>query len=265
MRPAWFFRALPIAAILVIGSCGSAVAQQIVKLRASFSPERLGTPTTISIAFRISSVPAGDSLPLTNVSVLLPDEMGLATSGLGLENCALSRLEAFGPSGCPANALMGRGTASAEIPIGGEDIVESAQVELFSSHVQNGRLALMVYVDAKSPVFAQLVFPATVVPASLPYGEGIDTEVPLVPTVPGGPNVAVTHFKMMIGTTTAGPDHFVYFRSAHRRRVPYHPRGLLLPPACPRGGFPFQALFTFEDGSTATARTTVPCPRHTRH
>ena len=163
MRPSSLLLVVSVAVILTTCACGSAVARQIATLRASFSPERLGAPTTIFFGFRISSIPVGSSMPLTNVSVFLPSEMGLATSGLGLRNCLLSRLEAIGPPGCPSSALMGRGTATAEIPIGGEIVAESAQIEVFSARVREGRLALMVYANAPFPVSAQLVFPATVV------------------------------------------------------------------------------------------------------
>jgi hypothetical protein len=234
---------------------------QFARLHAAFSPEALGAPATISLAFRISSLPVGSSMPLTNVSLFLPNEMGIATSDLGLENCELDRLEALGAFGCPAASRMGLGTATAEIPIGGEVIVESARVEVFSARVRDGRLALMVYANAKSPVLAQLVFPATVIPAQPPYSEGIDTDVPLVPTLPGAPDVAVTRFQMTLGSEATGPDRFVYYHWVRGHRVPYFPRGLILPPVCPRGGFPFKALFTFQDNSVASARTTVPCPR----
>jgi len=237
---------------------------QTASLEVSFSPERLGAPTTIFFGFRISSIPPASQMPLTNVSVLLPSEMGLATSGLGLENCLVSKLEENGPEGCPANALMGRGTATAEIPIGGETVAESAQIEIFSAPVQNGRLALLVYASAGSPVSAQLVFSATVVPAPPPYGEGIDTSVPLVPSLPGTPDVAVTRFHMALGTTDRGAGRFVYYRRVRGVRVAYSPSGLLLPPSCPRGGFPFEAQFVFQDQTAATARTTVPCPRAAR-
>jgi hypothetical protein len=243
--------------------CTDAAASQNASLQVSLRPERLGAPTTIFISFRISSVPAGDSMPLTDVSMFLPLEMGLATSGLGLENCLRSRLEESGPEGCPSDSRMGRGTATAEIPIGGERVVESAQVELFSSPVQEGRLALMVYANALSPVLAQLVFPATVVPSPPPYGEALDTNVPLVPTLPGAPDVAVTRFQMTLGTPMSGPDRFVYHRSVRGRSIAYSPRGLILPSVCPHGGFPFESHFAFQDGTAATARVRVPCPRQT--
>jgi hypothetical protein len=264
LRAASVLRALPVAVLLGACSCQSAVAGEAATLQASFSPDRLNAYATVFLGFRLSSIPAGSQMPLTNVSVFLPSEIGLATSGLGLENCVLSRLEEEGPEGCPSDSLMGRGTATAEIAIEGDLVVQSAQVYLFSAPVREGRLALMVFVDAKSPVEAELVFPATVVPAPLPYSEGVDTNVPLVPSVAGGPDVAVTRFQMALGATKAGPDHFVYYRKVRGHRVPYSPRGLLLPPSCPRGGFPFEASFTFVDGSMATARTTVPCP-NTKH
>jgi hypothetical protein len=253
--------ALPVALLLAACVCQGAAARQVAALQASFSPDRPGVYATIFIGFRISSIPAGEQVPLTKVSVDFPSEIGLATSGLGLENCLRSKLEEVGLSGgCPFDSLMGRGTATAEIPLAGELVVESAQVDVFSARVQNGHLALMVFVEAHSPVEAELVFPATVVPAPPPYSEGVETNVPLVPTVPDGPDVAVTHFQMALGSTPTGPDHFVYYRWVRGHRVAYSPRGLLLPPTCPHGGFPFKAQFVFQDETTATARTIVPCP-----
>src|ERR1700733_4604469 len=118
--------------------CGSALAAQTASLYASLSPERLGAHTTIFLGFRISSVPPASQSPLTNVSVRLPGEMGLATSGLGIENCRLNMLEARGTFGCPVDALMGRGIATAETPIGGEIISESAQIEVFPLLCEKG-------------------------------------------------------------------------------------------------------------------------------
>jgi hypothetical protein len=252
---------LPIAVLLAACVCHGAAARQVATLQASFSPDRLGAYATIFLAFRISSIPAGEQVPLTEASLELPSEIGLATSGLGLENCRRSGLEEVGVvGGCPSDSLMGRGTATAEIPFAGALVVESAQVDVFSAPVQNGHLTLMVFVEAHSPVEAELVFPATVVPVPPPYSEGIETSIPLIPTVPEGPDVAVTHFQMALGSTPTGPDHFVYYGWVHGHRVAYSPRGLLLPSTCPRGGFPFEAQFVFQDERTTTARTTVPCP-----
>jgi hypothetical protein len=244
--------------VLLAGRCCSALAAQVARLEASFSPERLGGPTTIFFGFKISST-TGSLVPLTNFGVLLPSEMGIARSGLGLENCVAARLEESGPEGCPADARMGRGIATAQVPIESEPVVESAQIEVFSAPVRDGRLALLVYANAISPIVAQIVFPAAVLPASMPFGENIDTSLPLVPTVPEGPDVAITSFYTAIGTAP-GPGRFAYYKSVRGKRVAYSPSGLILPSSCPRGGFPFTAEFSFQDQTTATARTTVPCP-----
>ncbi len=252
-----------IVAVLLIFSSSSALAKQTARLEVSFSPERLGEPTTIYFGFTISSVGPNAPAALTNVGVSLPDEMGIAASGLGLENCIASRLEARGPEGCPSNARMGRGIATAQIPIGGETVSESAEIELFSAPVKDGHLAMLVYANATSPVWAQLVFPVTVIPALAPFGENIDTNIPLVPSLPGGPDVAVTHFHASIGSAS-GPGHFVYHELVRGRGISYVPRGLILPSRCPSNGFPFEAQFSFQDQTSATARTNVPCPRPAR-
>jgi hypothetical protein len=79
--------------------------------------------------------------------------------------------------------------------------------------------------------------------------------VPLVPGVPEGPDVAVVKVRVRIG------GNLVYYRRAHGRKVAYRPQGVRLPPHCPKGGFRFNASFSFVDGSSAQAQTVVPCPR----
>jgi hypothetical protein len=194
------------------------------------------------------------------VGLLLPNEMGIATSGLGLENCALSMLEELGPDGCPANSVMGLGAATAEVPISSDPVSERARVEIFSAPVVDGHLGLLVYAEGVSPIFAQLVFPGAVLPARSPFGEDVETELPLVPSVPGAADVAITAFQARLGSA-AGYDHFLYRKRVHGWNLPYTPRGLILPPSCPRGGFPFKAELGFQDQTVAVARTTVACPR----
>jgi hypothetical protein len=262
MRSLRLFVAACVAVSLLVLLSDSALAAQQARLEVSLTPERLGQPTAISFGFRITSS-AGPSVPLTSLAVLLPGELGFATSGLGLENCVPVRLEELGPPGCPTNSRMGLGIATAQIPLGGRVISESAQVEIFSAPVIDGRLALLVYAEAMWPVSAQLVFPAKVLPAVAPYGEDVATEVPLVPTLPGGPDVAVTSFHAALGPIP-GAGGFLYRESVRGRRVSYVPRGLILPSVCPRGGFPFEVEFGFADRSRTVSRISVPCPTRPR-
>ncbi len=85
------------------------------------------------------------------------------------------------------------------------------------------------------------------------------TTVPLVTSVPGGPDVSILSV-----TSTIGPSHLTYYKHVHGRLVPFRPRGVSVPERCPRGGFPFAASFTFQDGAHTSAQTTVPCPPHHR-
>ncbi len=151
---------------------------------------------------------------------------------------------------------MGYGTATAEIPIGPSDLYEKAHVTVFRGPAEPGEVGLLFHVQAESPVSAELVFPGLLLSAAPPFAGSIDIKVPLVPGLPYGPNVAVIKLAMTVGPTSK----IFYYEQVHGKTVRYHPRGVLLPDFCPRGGFPFAATFGFEDGSKATAQTTVPCP-----
>ena len=68
---------------------------------------------------------------MTEVNLRYPENLGVATSGLGLATCTAARLEASGPDDCPADSVMGIGNAIAEFPIGPEIVHESAPVSIF--------------------------------------------------------------------------------------------------------------------------------------
>jgi hypothetical protein len=84
--------------------------------------------------------------------------------------------------------------------------------------------------------------------------------VPLIPSIPGAPDVALVQLHL-----TLGPSGVVYYERVAGRTLAYRPPGILLPSGCPRGGFPFAAEFSFVDGTRTSAATTVPCPGRWRH
>jgi len=244
--------------MIILCGCVSPCAQaaQSVGLDATLSPEHLGRETTVGFGFQISARDGRPPSPLTDVEVRYPDHLGLALSGLGFASCSASLLEAVGSAACPANSLMGYGTATAEIPIGPSHLYETAHVTIFRAPAQAGQVGLLFHVEAASPVSAELVFPGLLLSAAPPFAGSIDIKVPLVPGLPFGPNVAVVKLAMTVGPTSK----IFYYERVHGKTLRYHPRGVLLPDSCPRGGFPFAAAFGFEDGSHARAETTVPCP-----
>jgi hypothetical protein len=254
-------RALGLLATTVLCVClpGTASGLQSVRLHATFTPEQLGHETTVGFAFQITASGNQVPSPLTGIEVSYPVELGFALSELGLATCSRGALEASGPHGCPANSLMGYGTALAEIPIGPLILHETVQVDVFRTTNHDGHLALLIYANGETPVSAQIVFPAVVLPAPAPFGGRLDMRIPLVPSLPGAPDVAVVQFR-----STLGSLHLRYHERVHGRVIDYEPKGIPLPNRCPREGFPFAAKFRFMDGSNAVAHTTVPCPPEQR-
>ncbi len=250
-------------AIIILCGClpTAAHAAQSVRLDATLTPEHLGQETTIGFGFQVVAHGSRLPSPLTNVEMRYPAQLGIALSGLGFASCSQASLETAGQQGCPPDSLMGYGAATAEIPIGPALFSETAKVTIFRAPAQAGQIGLLFHVDAASPVSAELVFPGLLLSASPPFGGRIDINVPLVPSLPGGPNVAVVKLHMTVGPA----KRIFYYERVHGKTLRYHPRGVLLPDSCPHGGFPFAASFTFEDGNHATAAATVPCPHPSRY
>lgn len=250
-------RARNLLAWLVACAClpTAAYATPSARLHVAFIPERLGQGTTLEFGAQIA-VPNGRvPPPLTELDVRYPGSLGVAVGGLGLATCSKRRLEARGPEGCPPDSRMGEGSALAEIPIGPEIVRETAKVAILRAPEQEEHLALLFYATGLSPVFAQIAFPGLLLPAPAPYGARIHIDVPLVPSLPGGPDVAVVQLH-----ATLGPRGLTYYEHVRGKLVAYKPQGILLPRKCPHGGFAFSATFAFLDGSQTKAHTSVPCP-----
>jgi hypothetical protein len=252
---------LPILAIALLFTCPAtpAAASQQVRLRTRFEPDRLGASTTIVYGFRITTTSGELPSPVTDIDLHIPAGMGLATSTLGLATCEPTVLMQAGPQGCPASARIGYGSALVQVPLENETIEETASVEAEFGPPQNENFVVLFYVQGDSPISAQLVLPGELLPDTGPFSGRLNTAIPLIPTWPNGPDVALTSFS-----STIGPLGLTYYKHIHGAIVPYHPRGIAVPARCPRQGFPFAADFDFADGTRATARSIVPCPHHTR-
>jgi len=243
------------AVLLCLYPATTASATQSVALGASFTPYRLGAPTTIGLNLQIRA-PAGQvPSALTEVEVRYPQNLGFALSGLGLAVCSPSTLEAAGTSGCPANSIMGLGDALAELRFGPQLVTENASISIARAPDQEGHIALLLYASGPSPVNTQILSPAQLLPTSPPFGGRLNMELPIVPSVPGAPDVAIVSLHV-----TLGPQGLTYYEQTKGNTLAYTPKGILLPTTCPHGGFPFAATFSFLDGSHPDTRAAVPCP-----
>ncbi len=253
-------RLAALAAVALALLCGLAPANALAfseqaTLKASFSPDRLGAPTTISFAFHLSTSEGTAPPPLTSMDLRMPAGMGYATTTLGLALCNPAALLARGLAGCPANSRLGYGSAYVEVPFGTGAGHEIPEVQAVAGPSTTGNMVVLFYANGLYPVSAQVTFAGEVLPDSGPFGSQLATSVPLVTSVPGGPDVSVVGVQ-----STIGPSHLTYYKHVHGHLVAFHPRGVSVPERCPRGGFPFAGAFAFQDGSRASATTTVPCP-----
>ena len=64
---------------------------------------------------------------------------------------------------------MGYGLGLVEVPFGSEILYECTRATTFMAPLHDGDLQLLFYADGESPVAAQLVFPALVLPARAPF------------------------------------------------------------------------------------------------
>jgi len=241
-------------ALATLAGVAQAAGSEQVRMRAGFIPLALGKPSTISLSFRVRDPGAKAPPPLRRMTIRYPNELGIALSGLGIETCTVETLEFNGPSGCPTDSLMGRGSALAALPFGPEVLYERAKVWVYRAPDANGYINLLFYAEGHHPVIAHLVLTAELLPERPPYGGRIAVSLPLIPSLPEAPPVSIVKLS-----ATLGPRGITYIERRHHRLVRYKPTGIYLPQRCPRSGFPWSATFAFQDGHQAATRIYVPC------
>jgi hypothetical protein len=255
MRKLGLLAVLAVAGLCCLLPAAAAAVSEQASLNASFSPDRLGAPTTITFGFHLSTSEGTAPPPLTSLDLRMPAGMNYITTTLGLAICQPATVLEKGLAGCPPNSRLGYGSAVVEVPFGTGRGHEIPEIQALAGPSHTGNLVVLFYANGLFPVYAQLAFSGEVLPATGRFGSQLAATIPLVTSVPGGPDVSVVSV-----TSTIGPNRLTYYKSVRGRRVAFHPRGVSVPERCPRGGFPFSAEFGFQDGNQATASTTVPCP-----
>lgn len=252
-----------LAALCAAGAlAGVAGAAGPVRIEAAFDRDAtLGSATALDVSLRLDPRRL-TSAPLTEVRFAYPRNLGVVSSGLGLEACtrpaadfAKVLISAVGLGGCSPNAVMGVGAASALVRLNdGQVIHEYATVTLLSGPLEHGRLGLVVYVTGQRPFGAKLVFAGDVRGARAPYGGQLTMRMPVIP----GLDIATVSLVEM--HITIGSPAIRYYERRGGSTIAYHPEGVQLPSSCPPRGFPFMAQVRFADGSRHSATSRTPCP-----
>ncbi len=244
-----------IAALLVcLGAATTAQAAEEVNLHAAFTPNVLGSPTNGSGSTTIKSTTGGLPSPITGFTLKGP--AGLTINAAGTGTCKAAAIEASGPGVCPKDSVAGSGGGMGALQLGSQIIEEPFTLNLFLGSNTPGHIVILLYVEAVSPVSIQLVFTAPVEKEAPPYGLGFHFNVPLIPTLPGASDASVLSAHLTIGATNVA-----YFKKVHGKRKLVHVKGLVLPKTCPKGGFPIESDFTFEDGTSNDIKIRTPCPK----
>ena len=202
----------------------------------------LGAGAAVEAQFTIAGTEYGGfPSPLTELNVYAPD--GVKVASTGFATCAQSTLEAGGASACPKKSSAGPpGVALGVVAFGGERVPEQVSIQEFFAPA-----GLFFYAEGKSPASFQIIEKAHWVMAGPPFGPELMAEVPLVETVPGADDAAVTAIKAKVGAA---------YRKGGKT-VSY----ITLPKKCPRGGFPVKAELKFLSGEVVTVTYADPCPK----
>jgi hypothetical protein len=245
------------SAVLAVPIAGASAAQT-ARFGVAFTPDRLGQSTTITFDLALSSTDGGPPAPLSDLGIRVPEQLGFASSTLGLSSCAAAVLRERGPRGCPANSRVGEGEVVLAAPLGSSEIEEHAAIGIYMGEARERHTVFEFYAQGSDPVIAKLLFEGSLLSAGAPFGFDMDTPLPATALLPGEPPASVVSLRLSIG-----PRHLTYYKTLHGRRVAYRPSGISVPETCPRGrrSFPFEAQLLYADGSRVDADTTVACRR----
>jgi hypothetical protein len=189
--------------------------------------------------------------PLKQVTFFLPN--GTKLHPAGFPTCPPADLEpaGVGPSACPKGSAAGPvGEAEGFVTLGGERVREKATIESF--YAPGGGLEF--YTAGHTPVSLEILSTGHYVNLNggAGFGPKLIAEVPLVPSLPGAPDVSVEKIKVQAGSAIKKGGKTIYYG--------------MVPKTCPKHYFPVKSELTFWPVNglpeqTVTATYKAPCPR----
>jgi hypothetical protein len=243
--------AFALTAFLLFGAL--AWATQTLLVHESFTPDRLGASTNLSITAKFASSTGGPPAPIARLTLYAPAGLGIQTRGTG--TCTATTLSERGPGGCPANSRVGFGGGIGLIELPSGVIREPYTIDFFFGPSRHRHLTLLAYASGISPVPVELVVVAREVHAPKPCGLGFSVEIPPISTLPGASLASVESAYATFGATNVA-----YYETVHGKRTLVHLKGMVVPKSCPPGGFPTKGTIDFANGTSLTVNPTIPCP-----
>ena len=147
----------------------------------------------MTLRLRIDPPPLSLPAPVTALELQLPANLGLATSGLGLATCEPAMLLEQGA----ACARRTQGWAGAKRPSAcasdRKSCCEHVTLAMFAAPSTDGYIHLAILAEGREPIIARIVMPAVFLPG------GCRISVPIVPSLPGAPDVSVLALTATLG------------------------------------------------------------------
>ena len=262
-----------IALGVVLFRAGLATATPSVTFRPQFVPipgfprtgNILGAGADLRVEYGISgSEYAASPPPLIGINLYLPRGSVLHSSGF--PTCPTATLEQVGPPGCFAgaadgppgelHAIVSSGTGRVEEPATLEafHVPEEGQTTSQTTAAGSGALASLAVGEAPVPLRFLAKSRYTHLGGADGFGPELVTEIPLVSTVAGAPYASLGSLELKEGSAHKLGARPVYFSRVPRK--------------CPKGGFPVEAEFVFDQGGAVppvaevvTAAYKMPCGR----
>jgi hypothetical protein len=233
-----------LAAIAVLATLSSpSLATSTATISAAVSPDRLGAKGALTIGVHLSGDELGLPSPLQRAIVRFPAGMSLEVPHL--RSCSIVRLQNAGASECPRQSKIGEGHALVETHPASETIVENVALSAFLGPPHHLQPTLALLGEGTTPLAVRMVVSGAVLGDRPPYGERLVMSIPPIPTLPLEPDASIVDLSLTVGA----------------KRQTRATNAIVVPKRCPAGGFPFAGEFTYADGSSGGATTTIACPR----
>ena len=207
-------------------------------------PDRLGAKGAVTLRVKFAEPSEGVPTALRRMSLRFP--AGLVLELPHLRSCSASRLRARGPTSCPAASALGRGQALVEAHLGSQTMAESISLWIFLGSLRNLQPTVMIFGRGYTPFDERVVFSGSLVADRAPYGERLVMSIPPIATLPLEPDASIVTFSLTVGVAKPSRKH--------------DQNTVLVPSACPVGGFPVAGELAYADGSDGSASATIPCP-----
>lgn len=249
MKPiAWLSRGTACVTLAMLSACvilaGPVHAETSATITPQLVPDRLGAKGAVTLRVKFAEPSEGVPTAVRRMSLRFP--AGLMLELPRLRSCSASRLRARGPTACPAASALGRGQALVEAHLGSQTMAEDISLWIFLGPLRNLQPTVMILGRGYTPFDERVVFSGSLIADRAPYGERLVMSIPPIATLPLEPDASIVTFTLTVGATKLAGKH--------------DQNTVLVPSACPVGGFPVAGELAYADGSDGSASATIPCP-----